>query len=140
MVAVNRSFLIGISWNICCRIGATEKASWKFNVLDVVSLERRWHWCQNASNASEKNKCQTFRHMQQKIGWENSWAKVGIFVWIASFQRASGARQEPRLRRIMSRSSEKMESIMIAAQNAVPWICAFVPNVKHRKLLENSAN
>ena len=68
MVVVKRSSLIGISWSTCCRIGKKDTAHLRFNVPDAVLLERCWHRCKNASNASEKKRCLTFRHMHQKIG------------------------------------------------------------------------
>ena len=68
MAGVNKSFQTGTLSNTCCRSGKPKKVLWKFNVQDVVSLERRWHWCKNASNVSATNTSPIFHHMQQKIG------------------------------------------------------------------------
>ena len=70
----------------------------------------------------------------------NRWTKVGIFVWIASFQNASGAKPERRSQGIMSKSSERMVNIMTAAPNAVHRLYESVPGVTEQKHMQISGN
>ena len=139
MVVVKRSSLIGTSWSICCRIGKPGRANLRFNVPDASLSKRHLQQRKNASNASDK-KMSDFSPYAAKDWLGQQLENVGTFVWIASFQSASGAEQERRSQRIMSKFSEKMLNIMIAARNAVHRIYENVPGVTHRKHMEISGN